>query len=155
VDVEALVRPIVEHDGLELVEAVFARDGGRRVLRVTVDREGGVDLDTLSMLSERVSRRLDLEDLGGGRYELEVSSPGIERPLRTVEQYRRFVGARIKVKTSEPVDDARVHVGTLVEADDHGIVVEVDGTPRAIALSAVAGARTVADWDAELKRSNA
>jgi len=150
-----LVRPIVEHDGLELVEAVFARDGGRRVLRVTVDREGGVDLDTLSMLSERVSRRLDLEDLGGGRYELEVSSPGIERPLRTVEQYRRFVGARIKVKTSEPVDDARVHVGTLVEADDHGIVVEVDGTPRAIALSAVAGARTVADWDAELKRSNA
>lgn len=154
-DVEALVRPIVEHDGLELVEAVFARDGGRRVLRVTVDREGGVDLDTLSMLSERVSRRLDLEDLGGGRYELEVSSPGIERPLRTVEQYRRFVGARIKVKTSEPVDDARVHVGTLVEADDHGIVVEVDGTPRAIALSAVAGARTVADWDAELKRSNA
>lgn len=150
-----MVRPIVEHDGLELVEAVFARDGGRRVLRVTVDREGGVDLDTLSMLSERVSRRLDLEDLGGGRYELEVSSPGIERPLRTVEQYRRFVGARIKVKTSEPVDDARVHVGTLVEADDHGIVVEVDGTPRAIALSAVAGARTVADWDAELKRSNA
>ena len=154
-DATALVRPVVEHEGLELVEVAFHGQGGRAVLRVTVDREGGVDLDTLGDLSERISRRLDLEDFGSGRYELEVSSPGIERPLTEPAHFARFVGTTVKVKTAEPIEGAHTHVGTLRTAGEDGIVVTVDGVDRAIAYADVTSARTVADWDAELKRSTA
>ena len=154
-DVESLIRPVVEGAGFELVEVSFRRESGRQVLRVMVDREEGLDLDAISELSEKVSRRLDLEDWGRGRYELEVSSPGIERPLRTPAQFRRCLGAQVKVKTAEPVDGARVHTGTLVAADDATVTVEVDGVERRVALDAVTSARTVVDWDAELKGSRA
>ncbi len=153
-EAETLLRPVVEGAGYELVEVVFRREGGRQILRVTVDRED-MDLEALSALSEKVSRRLDLEDFGRGRYELEVSSPGIERPLKTPAQFRRFVGTQVKVKTSDPVEGARVHAGTLVAADDATVTIEVDGVERTVALDAVTSARTVADWDAELKGSRA
>jgi ribosome maturation factor RimP len=81
VDAEALVRPVIEGEGLELVDVTFGRESGRRILRVTVDRKGGLDLDTISQLSQKVSRRLDLEGFEPGPYALEVSTPGIERPL--------------------------------------------------------------------------
>jgi ribosome maturation factor RimP len=154
VEAETLIRPVVEGAGYELVEVVFRREAGRQILRVTVDRED-MDLDAISALSEKVSRRLDLEDFGRGHYELEVSSPGIERPLRPPAHYRRFVGTQVRVKTAEPVEGARVHTGTLVAADDSTVTVEVDGAERTIALGDVTSARTVVDWDAELKGSRA
>jgi ribosome maturation factor RimP len=152
VDVEALVRPVVEQAGYELVEVSYAGSGGRRSLRVTVDRaEGGMDLDALAVLSEKVARRLDLEDFGDTRYDLEVSSPGIERPLRTPAHFARFVGSQVKVKTAEPVDGAQVHTGRLAAAEEDGITIETEGLARHIAYEDVTSARTVADWDAELK----
>jgi ribosome maturation factor RimP len=151
VDVEALVRPVVEHAGYELVELTFGGTGGRRTLRVTVDRPAGLDLEAIAALSEKIARRLDLEDFGDGRYELEVSSPGIERPLRTPVHFARFVGSQVKVKTTVPVDGARVHDGVLVAADEAGITVEVEGGTRHVAYTDITSARTVADWDAELK----
>ena len=81
-DAEALVRPVIEGEGLELVDVTFGREGGRRILRITVDRDGGVDLETISQLSGKVSRRLDLEGFEPGPYALEVTTPGIERPRR-------------------------------------------------------------------------
>jgi len=141
-DVEALVRPVVEGEGLELVEVAFAKEGGRRVLRVTVDREGGLDLDAISKTSEKVSRRLDLEDFGFEPYALEVSSPGVERPLRTPHDFLRKVGERVKVRTSEP---ATVE-GTLAAADDEGILVRTDAGEARIAYADIASARTVFEW---------
>ena len=88
-DVEALVRPVVESAGLELVDAAFRREGGRRVLRVTVDREDGLDLEAISEASERISRRLDLEEVTSGPYTLEVTSPGVERILRLPRDFER------------------------------------------------------------------
>jgi ribosome maturation factor RimP len=155
VDAEALVRPVVEGAGVELVEVVFRKEGGRQVLRVTVDRDRGVDLEGIAELSEKIARRLDLEDFGRGRYELVVSSPGIERPLRTPAQFHRFVGTQVRVRTAAPVHGARSHMGALVAADDDGIVVSVDGAERRFAYADIASARTVVDWDAELKRSKA
>jgi len=151
VDAEALVRPVVEGAGVELVDVAFEGAGGRRTLRVTVDRAGGIDLDAIAALSEKIARRLDLEDFGAGRYDLEVSTPGIERPLRTPAQFARAVGVQVKVKTTGPVDGANVHVGRLVAADDEAIVVEIEGAARRVPLADVASARTVADWSAELK----
>ncbi|MEO8293656.1 MAG: ribosome maturation factor RimP [Actinomycetota bacterium] len=152
-DAEALVAPVVEAAGLELVEVTFNREGGRRVLRVVVDRDGGVDLDTISDTAQKVSRRLDLEGFTPGPYQLEVSSPGIERSLREPTEFGRRVGDRVKIRTTEQVAGARTHVGALVSADAEAIVVATDGGEVRVPYDQIASARTVADWDAELKRS--
>jgi ribosome maturation factor RimP len=153
VEAETLVRPVVEGAGLELVDVTFRRESGRKVLRVVVDREGGVDLDTIAELSERVSRRLDLEGFEPGPYALEVSSPGIERPLRRPEEYRRRVGDRVKVRLTAPRDGRTHYDGALVSADDEAIVIAWSGGELRVPYHEIASARTVADWDAELKRS--
>lgn len=145
-DVEALVRPVVESSGLELVEVTFRTEGGRRTLRVTVDREEGLDLETIAETSERVSRRLDLEDFASGRYTLEVSSPGVERPLRGPRDFERRVGEKVKVKTAQPVEGSRTHIGTLVAADAEGITVSAPAGELRIAHDEIAGARTVFEW---------
>jgi ribosome maturation factor RimP len=154
-DAEALVAPVVEASGLELVEVTFRREAGRKVLRVVVDREGGVDIDTISATAEQVSRRLDLEGFAPGPYALEVSSPGIERPLRRPVDFRRRVGDRVKVRTVSPIEGARNHAGALVSADAEAIVIATDGGELRVPFEQIASARTVADWDAELKRSSA
>jgi ribosome maturation factor RimP len=153
VDAAALIRPVVERAGLELVDVTFGREHGRRVLRVIVDREGGVDLETISSVSERVSRRLDVEGFDPGAYQLEVSSPGIERPLRSPREFARAIGRQVRIRTREPIDGSRHLLGALVAADDEAIVVATSGGEHRVPLAEVSSARTVADWGAELKRS--
>ena len=145
-DVEALVRPVVESGGLELVEVTFQREAGRRILRVTVDREGGIDLDAIAEASRRISRRLDLEDFASGPYELEVSSPGVERPLRHPRDFERRVGQKVKVRSAEPIEGARTHAGTLSSADEDGIVVATDAGERRVRFDQISSARTVFEW---------
>lgn len=152
-DTAALIRPVVERAGLELVEVAFGHEHGRKVLRVTVDRDGGVDLDTIATLSEQVSRRLDVEGFDPGGYALEVSSPGIERPLRTPAQFARAVGEQVAVRTRSPIDGDRNLRGELVAADDEAIVIAASGGEQRVPLDEVRSARTVADWGAELKGS--
>ncbi|MGZ4154583.1 MAG: ribosome maturation factor RimP [Actinomycetota bacterium] len=149
-DVEALVRPVVESDGLELVEVSLSKEGNRRVLRVTVDREGGVDLDTISATAERISRRLDLEGYAPGPYSLEVSSPGLERPLHEPVHFQRRVGAKVKVKTKtvEALRGSRTHVGALVSADAEAIVIATEGGELRVPYADIASARTVFEWGA-------
>jgi ribosome maturation factor RimP len=159
-EVEAMIRPVVEGAGLELVEADFHREAGRRLLRVTVERDpasGRLDLDTISDVSERISRRLDLEgfDPPGGPYTLEVSSPGIERPLRTPRDFERHVGEPVRVRTHRPVDGARSHAGTLVGSSAEGLVVRTGTGDRAIPFDAVASARTVFEWGGRPKQQSA
>lgn len=145
-DLETTIGPVVEGMGLELVEATFRKEGGRRVLRVTVDREGGVDLDTIADASEKVSRRLDAVDFGDAAYTLEVSSPGLERPLRRPGDFARRVGEKVKVKTFAPIDGARSHTGDILAADDEGVTVRVDGEERRLAWDQISSARTVFEW---------
>ena len=145
-DVEAVVRPVVESSGLELVEVRFHREAGRRVLRVTVDREESLDLDAISTASERISRRLDLAGFDPGTYSLEVSSPGVERPLRAPRDFERRVGQTVKVKTAAPVEGSRTHTGTLVAADGHSITVATEAGERRLGHGEIDSARTVLDW---------
>jgi len=149
---EALVRPVVESAGLELWEVTFGKEAGRMVLRVTVDRDGGIDVDTMSEMSERLSRRLDLEDFGRGRYQLEVSSPGLERPLRQPRHFQRSVGEQVKVKTVEPVAGSKIHAGALVSADAEAIVIATDGGELRVPYANVASARTVFEWGSDRSR---
>ena len=152
-DLEALVAPVVEAAGLDLVDVELRREGKRRVLRVTVDREGGLDLDTIAEVSERVSRRLDVEGFDPGPYALEVSSPGVERPLRGPADFGRHVGQEVRVRTSEPVGGARVHRGRLIAAGEDSVTIATDDGERTVAYGNVAAARTVVDWDEALKRA--
>jgi ribosome maturation factor RimP len=152
-DLEALVAPVVEAAGLELVDVDLRHEGERRVLRVTVDREEGVDLDAIAEVSDRVSRRLDSEGFDPGPYALEVSSPGVERWLRQPSDYARRVGERVKVRTAEPVDGARTHTGTLVAAGEDEVTIATTAGERRVGYEDIVSAQVVVDWAEELKRS--
>ena len=152
-EAETLIRPVIEGSGLELVDVAFRRESGRRVLRVVVDRDGGVDVDTIAEIAEKVSRRLDVEGFAPGPYALEVSSPGIERSLKLPRDFARRVGDNVKVKTIMPVEGRTNITGELVSADDDGIVVAAGGGELRVRYTDIASARTVVDWAAELKRS--
>ena len=152
-EAETLIRPVIEGSGLELVDVAFRRESGRRVLRVVVDRDGGVDVDTIAELAEKVSRRLDVEGFAPGPYALEVSSPGIERSLKRQRDFERRVGDTVKVKTTTPVNGRTSITGELVSADDDGITVAAAGGELRVRYADIASARTVVDWDAELKGS--
>ena len=141
--VRALVAPALSAQGIEVLEV----DQQGALLRVTVDRDGGVDLDTLSAATEIVSRVLDEEDPVPGRYTLEVSSPGIERPLRTPEHFRRHVGALVSVRTAAGVEGERRLQGVLESADESGVVVG----GRALSYADIDRARTVFEWPTAAK----
>lgn len=151
-NVRALIQPLLAGAGLELVDVELAAG----LLRVTIDRPGGLDLDAISHASTAVSGALDGADRDGpepavadlpGHYVLEVSSPGIERPLRTPDHFQRFVGAVVAVRTVAGAGGDRRVQGTLEAADggevvDGGIVVQ----GRAIRYEDIERARTVFMW---------
>ena len=114
-----LIQPVIGASDLELWDV----ESTHGVLRVLVDRQGGVDLDRLAGVTHAISQVLDDHPEVGpeGRYHLEVSSPGIERTLRTPEHYRSQVGSAVSIKTTARVDGARRLHGILVAADDQGI----------------------------------
>ncbi|MDA8288116.1 MAG: ribosome maturation factor RimP [Actinomycetota bacterium] len=122
-------------------------------LQVTVDRPGGaLDLDLLAETSRALSAYLDEHDelAPAGRYELEVSSPGLERRLRRPAQFLRATGTRVSARTMPGTEGERRVEGTLVSADEDGFVLELADGPRRIAYRDLERARTVFDWEADL-----
>lgn len=150
-DVEEVVRSVVEASGLDLVDVTLHR-GRRGILRVTVDREGGIDLDTIAQTSERIGRRLDLEGFDPGPYDLEVSSPGIERPLRSPLDFARRLGQKAKVRIEGDGGPATV-VGTIAEATPEHVRLVTERGEETVEYDRIGSARTVADWAQELKKS--
>lgn len=147
--VRALAEPVCVAEGVELVDVELA--GG--VLRVTVDREGGLDLDVISALTRRISLLLDEDDPVPGRYTLEVSSPGLERKLRTPTHFRSAVGRVVSVRTVAGTAAGRRLRGPLLVADDEGITIGPDGADtdpdlpeRRVRYDQVERARTVFEW---------
>ena len=141
-----LIESVLATSDLELVD--ISVGGG--LVRVTVDRPGGVDLDALSEVNRAISAALDRDDpVPGGRYTLEVTSPGVERPLHTPEQFQRFVGTDVSVKTKPGTDGERRVAGTLAEADGSGVVITGSGLPgdgRRLAYGDIERARTTFAW---------
>ena len=137
--VRELVEPLLTASGVDVVDV----EQLGATLRVTVDKPGGIDLDAVSEATLVVSDALDHNDPVPGRYTLEVSSPGVERPLRTPEHFRRFVGTSVAVKTRPDVEGDRRLEGTLEAADDEGVVV----AGRRLAYDDIEKARTVFVWE--------
>ena len=146
-EIRRLVAPVVEDMGLELDHVEFT--GG--LLRITVDRDGGVDIEGLSAASEAVSRVLDEEDPIPSRYTLELSSPGLERPLRTPAHYQRYIGTKVSVKTRPEVEGERRVEGVIEEADDEGFTV----AGRRLSYGEVERAKTVFEWGGQPKPGKA
>lgn len=108
--VQSLVKPVLDELSMELVDLEFKREGRDWFLRIFIDKEGGVTLDDCAGVSREVSAILEVEDPVSGAYHLEVSSPGLDRPLKKAADYERFVGRLVKVKTYEKLDpDGRGH----------------------------------------------
>jgi ribosome maturation factor RimP len=146
--IRVLVQPLLASAGLRLWDVEITSG----VVRVLVDRDAGVDLEALTAASRVVSELLDAHDelVPPAGYQLEVSSPGIERTLRTPEHYRQYVGTTVAVKTISAVDGERRLRGVLAAADDRGIDLAVDTAPgRApitIPYDQIERTHAVLDW---------
>lgn len=137
--IRELVAPVVADQGADLYDVEFT--GG--TLRITIDRPaGGVDIDVIGRVTRAISHLLDEVDPIAGQYTLEVSSPGLERPLRRPEHFQRALGTTVAVKTRPGVEGDRRVSGTLVAADDEGFAVD----DRRFAYGDVERARTVFEW---------
>ncbi len=141
--VRELVAPLAEAASVDLYDV----EHHGAMVRVLVDSDAGVDVDALARLSRSLSRALDEQDLIDGRYTLEVSSPGLERPLRTADHFRRAAGAEVKVKTRPDFDGPRRLTGVVEAVADDGVDLrEGDGRVSRIAFEQMASARTVFEW---------
>lgn len=149
--VRELVTPLTAAASVDLYDV--EHHGG--TVRVLVDADGGVGIDVIARLARSVSRALDEHDPVPGRYTLEVSSPGLERPLRTPDHFLGAVGAEVKVKTQPGFDGLRRVTGVLEAAASDGVDVrDADGLVHRIGYDQLASARTVFDWGAAQKERN-
>jgi ribosome maturation factor RimP len=145
-----MARGILEFEGMEYVHLEMKQMGGGAVLRLLIDKEGGVTLDDCSRISRSLSAQLDVDDLITHRYTLEVSSPGLDRPLCSDRDYQRFAGRRVRIRTVAPYQGSRQFVGRLVGLAD-GVVRIVPDRPdgnNVIALpkDRIAEAKLVPDF---------
>lgn len=148
-----LLEPLVSDRGLDLEEIDVTPAGKRRVLRVVVDADGGVQLDTCAELSRELSEVLDESDaMGGAPYVLEVTSPGADRPLTEQRHYRRAVGRLVKAQLTEEAGGGEL-TARVVAADEEGLDLEVPGvkgrkpTSRRLAYGEIARARVEIEFN--------
>lgn len=142
-DLRRLLEPGVKALGFELVDVELAGSGHRNTLRVYIDGPRGVTIDDCAQVSRQLSAILDVEDPIPGCYALEVSSPGLDRPLVTPEDFRRFRGEEVKLRTTDAVDGRRNFKGRLVETSEGGISIDVDGQRFELAFDRIERARLV------------
>ncbi len=144
--VEMLLQPIASRLGLEVVDVQLAGEGRHTILRVLMDRpEGGITIDECTQVNEALSRQLDLYDLFADTYTLEVSSPGLDRPLRTDQDFRRFAGRRAEVTTYAPVDGQRRFRGFLLGVLGDAVALQIDGRQVRLPKDQIAQARLVVE----------
>ncbi|MEB3101123.1 ribosome maturation factor RimP [Ferviditalea candida] len=139
--VEQLVQPIVDAAGFELVDVEYVKEGNNRFLRVYIDKEGGIDIEDCSRVSEALSGKLDEVDPIPDAYILEVSSPGAERPLKKAQDYHKAVGKNVWVTTYEPVDGMKEFEGELLQFDEINLVILAGKKQHVIPFDKIAGAR--------------
>jgi ribosome maturation factor RimP len=119
--IQEIAAPILQSHGLELVEAVCVGQGPRTVIRVFIDKPGGITLTDCEQAHRSLSPALDVIDPFPHAYTLEISSPGLDRPLRSVQDYRRLIGKPVTLKLREPIQAQWRLVGAVVEVDDRGV----------------------------------
>ena len=139
--IRQLVEPVITADGRELIEAEYRREAMGWVLRLFVDQEGGITVDDCAQISRVIGDLLDVADLIQTPYHLEVSSPGLNRPLRKPEHFQSAIGKMIDVRTTAPLDGRRRFKGLLKDISAEQIQMECDGHPYTVPLLLLERAR--------------
>ncbi len=142
-ELQALLEPAIEQLGYELSDLEVRFGGKSGAVRVFIDHPDGIGLDDCEAVSRAISAILDVEDPVPGHYDLEVSSPGLDRKLTKPAHFRRFTGETVRVQMRFPIAGRRRFKGTLVSTDDAAIVVEVDGEQHELPLATIDTARLV------------
>ena len=138
---EDLVTPVLENLGYELIEREFLNDSGRWIVRLYIDKEGGVTIDDCKRVSHGVESLIEVEEVIPVRYDLEVSSPGVNRPLRRRKDFERFSESPVRLKTLHPVNGRSNYKGILKGVDGDDILVLVDDVTHRIPLGELSRAR--------------
>lgn len=141
--VKELICNLLKEKELEIVEATYKRQGPNMVLRLTLDKIGGVTLDECAWVNERLGELLDKEDIIPQQYLLEVSSPGLDRKLKSKKDFERIKGELIRVITYGPVDEKREHIGKVLSCGEKELTLELTDTnlARIIPLDKITNAR--------------
>jgi len=149
-----LLQPLVSGLGYELVGIEWAADtAGRRVLRVYIDTKDGVTVDDCEVVSRQVSALLDVENPVSGSYLLEISSPGLERPLFTLKHFDRFRGSDVKVQLVQPREGRRRYQGRIIGVEADRVLLETsDGEREALPFGEIEKARLVPDYKEIMRR---
>ena len=149
-----MLQPLVEELDYEFVGLEYSSNPKNAVLRIYIDSPNGIDLDDCSRVSREVAALLDVEDPISGHYNLEVSSPGLDRPLFTVAQFEQFSGEQVKLTLFAPEEGRRKFTGRISGVADEMVHLEVDGAEVALSFGNIAKARLVPDYDSLMAGKN-
>ena len=139
--IKELAAPYLSDNGIELVDMTFARESGGMTLRLLVDTPEGIRIDECELVNKFLSELLDEEDVIQEHYVIEVSSPGLDRPIKTDRDFERAMGKKLEVSTFGPIDGSRIHMGCLIGLDRDKIVLEAGGISTMIPRDKIAMAR--------------
>ena len=142
-----MLRPAVEETGKELLGIEYISAGNQSILRLFIDHENGIDVDDCAEVSRQVGAILDVEDPISSEYNLEVSSPGLDRPLFDLSQFQAVIGETINVKLSMPLNGRRKFKGTLESIENDTLIVVVDGQDFELIFSNIDKANLVYNFD--------
>ncbi len=144
--IEILISPYIQESGMELVDVEFVKEGGNWYLRIFIDKPGGIGIEDCRLISEKIDKLMDEKDPIPQSYILEVSSPGIERPLKKMSDFVRFTGLLAVVSTFAAIEGKKSFRGRITSVQGDSITFEVEGIALTIPFKQVASARLKAEF---------
>lgn len=143
---EALVSPIVEKYGFELVDVEYVKEGGSFYLRAYIDKPGGITVDDCEIVSREFSDKLDEADFIEEAYIMEVSSPGLGRPLKKEKDFKRSIGKEVEIRTYRPIDREKEFYGVLKAYDENSVTIDCEEEERTFQKAEIALIRLAFDF---------
>ncbi len=130
-----LLTPVVESEGMELVEVEYKKTGRDWVVRVFIDKEGGITVADCSLISWQINPLLDVEDIIPHQYTLEVSSPGLDRPLKKIADYQRFKGQLARITTFASVEGRKKYLGRILGVEGEKVLLDIEAEKQQISIA--------------------
>lgn len=145
-DIKKLILPILESQDVDLIDIEFKGKSGSQIFRIFVDIDGGITLDQCVNLSREISDLLDTRNLISGRYRLEVSSPGLDRPLKAERDFKRNLGRKVRINYLTDQAEDQAIIGTIEQVDNNLVVVMQDNQQIKINISKILAAKIMPIW---------
>ena len=143
---EAMLAPIVESNGFELVDVEYVKEAGTWYLRGYIDKPGGITVNDCETVSRAFSDRLDEDDFIEDSYIMEISSPGLDRPLKKEKDFARSIGKLVEIRTYRPIGKQKEFCGELTAYDNNSVTIDEEGTPRTFDKKDIALVRLAIDF---------